>query len=128
MNISMKTLLLGTAAAVALASSALAADKRILKYNADFDPTPLKAFEALIADFEAANPDVDVVLTNFDHEGYKTAIRNFLTADCAGSGQLVRRQPHGALREGRPVPGRHRCLGCQWLQRAAGFVSRLDDH
>jgi multiple sugar transport system substrate-binding protein len=37
--------------------------------------------EALIADFEAANPDIDVQLNNFDHEGYKTAIRNFLTAD-----------------------------------------------
>jgi multiple sugar transport system substrate-binding protein len=37
--------------------------------------------EALIADFEAANPDIDVVFQNFDHEGYKTAIRNFLTAD-----------------------------------------------
>lgn len=81
MNKTLRTVLLGTAAAVALTASALAADKRILKYNADFDPTPLAAFEALIVDFEAANPDVDVVLTNFDHEGYKTAIRNFLTAD-----------------------------------------------
>lgn len=81
MNKTIKTVLLGTAAAVALASSALAADKRILKYNADYDPIPLKAMEALIADFEAANPEIDVQLTNFDHEGYKTAIRNFLTAD-----------------------------------------------
>jgi multiple sugar transport system substrate-binding protein len=37
--------------------------------------------EELIADFEAANPDIDVQLQNFDHEGYKTAIRNFLSAD-----------------------------------------------
>jgi multiple sugar transport system substrate-binding protein len=81
MNMTIKTVLLGTAAALAMTASALAADKRILKYNADFDPPPLKAFEELIADFEAANPDIDVVLTNFDHEGYKTAIRNFLTAD-----------------------------------------------
>jgi multiple sugar transport system substrate-binding protein len=63
------------------AMAAQAQDKRVLKYNADFDPVPLAAMEALITDFEAANPDVDVQLTNFDHEGYKTAIRNFLTAD-----------------------------------------------
>lgn len=68
-------------AALLLSTAAVAQDKRILKYNADYDPIPLAAMEALIADFEAANPDVDVQLNNFDHEGYKTAIRNFLTAD-----------------------------------------------
>lgn len=65
----------------ALAATTAQAQQRVLKYNADFDPIPLAAFEALIADFEAANPDIDVQLNNFDHEGYKTAIRNFLTAD-----------------------------------------------
>jgi multiple sugar transport system substrate-binding protein len=68
-------------AALLLSTSAMAQDKRILKYNADYDPIPLAGMEALIADFEAANPDIDVVLNNFDHEGYKTAIRNFLTTD-----------------------------------------------
>ena len=67
-------------AALLMAGSAMA-EQRVLKYNADYDPIPLAAMEALIADFEAANPDIDVQLTNFDHEGYKTAIRNFLTAD-----------------------------------------------
>lgn len=67
-------------ALLAMSGSAIA-EQRVLKYNADFDPIPLAAMEALIADFEAANPDVDVQLNNFDHEGYKTAIRNFLTAD-----------------------------------------------
>ncbi|MCK5748668.1 MAG: extracellular solute-binding protein, partial [Oricola sp.] len=57
------------------------AQQRTLTYYADFDPAPLAAFEAAIAEFEAANPDIDVQLQNFDHEGYKTAIRNFLTAD-----------------------------------------------
>jgi len=58
------------------------AQTRTLVFNTDTtDPAPKAAFEALIADFEAANPDVDVVVNNFDHEGYKTAIRNFLTAD-----------------------------------------------
>ena len=64
-----------------LAAGAANAQQRVLKYNADYDPIPLAAMEALIADFEAANPDIDVQLNNFDHEGYKTAIRNVLTAD-----------------------------------------------
>ncbi|GAB4382425.1 ABC transporter substrate-binding protein [Albidovulum sp.] len=69
------------AAAVLAPAAASAQDKRILNYYADYDPAPLAAMEGIIADFEAANPDIDVVLQNFDHEGYKTAIRNFLTAD-----------------------------------------------
>ncbi len=64
-----------------LMSSTAMAETRELKYFADFDAIPLAAMEALIADFEAANPEIDVVLQNFDHEGYKTAIRNFLTTD-----------------------------------------------
>ena len=73
----------GAAALVAalLMTTAASAEQRVLKYNADYDPIPLAAMEALIADFEAANPDVDVQLNTFDHEGYKTAIRNFLTTD-----------------------------------------------
>ena len=72
-------LALGTA--FLLATSAMAQDKRVVTWNADYDPIPLAAAEALIADFEAANPEIDIVLTNFDHEAYKNAIRNFLTAD-----------------------------------------------
>ncbi len=67
--------------ATLLMTGSAMAEQRVLKYNADYDPIPLAAMEALIADFEAANPDIDVQLTNFDHEGYKTAIRNFLTTD-----------------------------------------------
>ncbi len=80
MNV-LKSLLLGASAASLLVSASFAQDKRVLVYNADYDPIPLAAMEALIADFEAANPDIDVKINNFDHEGYKTAIRNFLTAD-----------------------------------------------
>ncbi len=71
---------LALTAALLMSGSAFA-EQRVLKYNADYDPIPLAAMEALIADFEAANPDIDVQLNNFDHEGYKTAIRNFLSAD-----------------------------------------------
>ncbi len=71
---------LSLVAALLMTGSAFA-EQRVVTYNADYDPIPLAAMEALIADFEAANPDIDVQLTNFDHEGYKTSIRNFLTAD-----------------------------------------------
>ena len=37
--------------------------------------------EELIAGFTAANPGITVKWNNMDHEGYKSAIRNFLTAD-----------------------------------------------
>ncbi|MCU0832029.1 MAG: extracellular solute-binding protein [Rhizobiaceae bacterium] len=77
----LKTALLGTVAAAVMAGAAFAQDKRVVTWNADYDPIPLAAAEALIADFEAANPDIDIQLTNFDHEAYKNAIRNFLTAD-----------------------------------------------
>ena len=69
----------GLALTLALfAGSSAMAQQRVLNYYADYDPAPLAGMEALIADFEAANPDIDVVLQNFDHEGYKTAIRQFL--------------------------------------------------
>ena len=72
--------LFGLGIAYALfASTALAGE---LVVNSDqTDPAPKKAMEELIAGFEAANPDVKVKWNNFDHEGYKSAIRNFLTAD-----------------------------------------------
>ncbi len=76
-----KTGAMALVAALLLSTSAIAQDKRVVTWNADYDPIPLAATEALIADFEAANPEIDVQLTNFDHEAYKNAIRNFLTAD-----------------------------------------------
>ena len=61
------------------ASTALAGE---LVLNSDqTDPAPKKAMEELIAGFEAKHPDIKVKWNNFDHEGYKSAIRNFLTAD-----------------------------------------------
>ncbi len=76
-----KTSAMALVAALLLSTSAFAQDKRVVTWNGDYDPIPLAAAEALILDFEAANPEIDVQLTNFDHEAYKNAIRNFLTAD-----------------------------------------------
>ena len=75
----LKTGLTGVAIATMMATTALAGE---LVINTDTsDPAPKAAFEALIKGFEAENPDVTVTWNLFDHEGYKTSIRNFLTAD-----------------------------------------------
>ncbi len=67
-----------SAIAVVAASASFAGT---VKYYADYDPAPLAAMQEIIADFEAANPDIKIEFQNFDHEGYKTSIRNFLSAD-----------------------------------------------
>jgi multiple sugar transport system substrate-binding protein len=45
------------------------------------DPAPKAALQGLIDGFKQKHPAVDVKWNNFDSEGYKTAIRNFLTAE-----------------------------------------------
>ncbi len=78
----MRSMLTVTISALAVvAASASFAEQRTVKYYADYDPAPLAAMKEIIADFEAANPDVKIEFQNFDHEGYKTSIRNFLTAE-----------------------------------------------
>jgi multiple sugar transport system substrate-binding protein len=70
----------GLAFALALSTSTAMAGEIVLNSDQS-DPAPKKAMEELIAGFEKANPDIKVKWNNFDHEGYKSAIRNFLTAD-----------------------------------------------
>ncbi|WP_319411585.1 extracellular solute-binding protein [uncultured Cohaesibacter sp.] len=70
----------GIALCACLVSSTALAGELVLNSDQS-DPAPKKAMEELIADFEAANPDIKVKWNNFDHEGYKSAIRNFLSAD-----------------------------------------------
>lgn len=78
MKFKLKTLALGAA----LSLSALAANAGVITLNTDAsDPAPKAAFAALVKSFEAANPGITVKINTFDHEGYKTSIRNFLTAD-----------------------------------------------
>lgn len=79
MKFLLKSALFGVAAGMLLTAPVLAGE---LVINTDTtDPAPKKAFEDLISDFEAANPGIKVKWNNFDHEGYKSSIRNFLTAD-----------------------------------------------
>ena len=47
----------------------------------DPNPGPTAAFEKVVADFDAANPDITVKLSINDREAHKTTIRNFLSAD-----------------------------------------------
>lgn len=62
-------------------ASAVSAHAGTLVFNNDgSDPAPHKAWEALVKGFEAENPDVKIKINVFDHEGFKTSIRNFLTA------------------------------------------------
>jgi multiple sugar transport system substrate-binding protein len=72
--------LLGLGIAFVLSASTALAGELVLNSDQS-DPAPKKAMEELIAGFEAAHPDIKVKWNNFDHEGYKSAIRNFLTAD-----------------------------------------------
>jgi len=62
------------------ASFAAAAGELVINTDAS-DPAPKSAFEAVVKGFEAANPDVKVKVNTFDHEGFKTSIRNFLSAE-----------------------------------------------
>jgi multiple sugar transport system substrate-binding protein len=79
MTFRLKTMLAGAAISALLASQAFAGQ---LVINTDTsDPAPQKAFQYLIDAFQKANPDIKVKWNKFDHEGYKSAIRNFLTAD-----------------------------------------------
>jgi multiple sugar transport system substrate-binding protein len=69
------------AAALSVAAwSAQAAGNLVINTDAS-DPAPKAAWDALAKGFMAANPDVTVKINTFDHEGFKTSIRNFLTAD-----------------------------------------------
>ncbi len=79
----MRNYLTGAASALALmgwlAGSAYAGT---IVINTDTsDPAPKQAMQELIDGFKEAHPDVEVEWNLFDHEGYKTSIRNFLTAD-----------------------------------------------
>jgi multiple sugar transport system substrate-binding protein len=71
----------GVALALALLLAGTAFGGELVLNSDQSDPAPKKAMETLIADFEKANPGVTVKWNNFDHEGYKSAVRNFLQAN-----------------------------------------------
>jgi multiple sugar transport system substrate-binding protein len=65
-----------TALAATVATSAMAGT---LVINSDAsDPAPKEAWAEIINRFEQANPDIEVKYNLYDHESYKTTIRNWL--------------------------------------------------
>jgi multiple sugar transport system substrate-binding protein len=65
----------------AIASATLSmANAGTLVINSDqADPAPKKAFTEIVQKFENENPDITVKYNLYDKEGYKTAIRNWLS-------------------------------------------------
>ena len=61
-------------------STIASAGTLVVNSNQSGEPSK-SAFDAYVAAFSAAHPEVTVVVNEFEHEAYKTAIRNFLTAE-----------------------------------------------
>lgn len=76
-----KTALTG-AASLLLAAAMSCAQAGTLVINSNASDTSVRtAFDAVVKGFSVENPDVDVKVNTFDTEGYKTSIRNFLSAE-----------------------------------------------
>ncbi|MGC6496667.1 MAG: ABC transporter substrate-binding protein [Candidatus Puniceispirillaceae bacterium] len=75
----MKKALAALATAAALIATSASANDLVIIFN-DLNPTPKAAFEKVVEDFKAANPDINVELSINDREAHKPAIRNFLSA------------------------------------------------
>jgi len=69
--------LASTLAATALLSTSAMAGTLVINSDAS-DPAPKAAWAQIIDKFEAANPDIEVKYNLYDHEAYKTTIRNWL--------------------------------------------------
>jgi multiple sugar transport system substrate-binding protein len=67
--------------ALALAIAPAAARADTVTVNADTSGAqPKAAFQDVVKQFEAANPDTQVVLNVYDHESYKQSLPNWLTS------------------------------------------------
>ena len=65
---------------VLFASTVVSAGTLVVNSNQSGESSKA-AFDAYVDAFRAAHPEVTVVVNEFEHEAYKTAIRNFLTAE-----------------------------------------------
>jgi multiple sugar transport system substrate-binding protein len=63
-----------------LTASTARAEKLVINSNQS-NPTVKAIYTKLVEDFKKQNPDLEVVFNTTDHEGYKTAIRNWLTTE-----------------------------------------------
>ncbi|MFQ3231072.1 ABC transporter substrate-binding protein [Reinekea sp.] len=67
-----------TASAISIAMMSQALAGTLVINSNQSDPAPKKAWAELIERFQAENPDITVKVNEYDHEGYKSAIRNWL--------------------------------------------------
>ncbi|HTD15939.1 MAG TPA: extracellular solute-binding protein [Chthoniobacterales bacterium] len=65
---------------LALTPFAVSAEKLVINSNQS-DPAPRETFTKVVDEFKKQNPDLQVEFNTMDHEGYKTAIRNWLTTE-----------------------------------------------
>ncbi|HEX3444189.1 MAG TPA: extracellular solute-binding protein [Chthoniobacterales bacterium] len=66
--------------ALALTPFAAKAEKLVINSNQS-DPAPKETYTKLVEEFKKQHPDLQVEFNTMDHEGYKTAIRNWLTTE-----------------------------------------------
>ncbi|WED28851.1 extracellular solute-binding protein [Vibrio sp. DW001] len=71
-----KNTIVSVCASLAIMNSAYAGT--LIINSGESDPMPKKAWEEVIKKFEIENPDITVKYNLYDHESYKTAIRNWL--------------------------------------------------
>ncbi|MEM9224622.1 MAG: ABC transporter substrate-binding protein, partial [Pseudomonadota bacterium] len=64
-----------------MSGAALAQERELIINYDDLNPAQKTAFEAAVDKFREENPDIKVTTNIQDREAYKTAIRNFLSAD-----------------------------------------------
>lgn len=73
---------LGAGLAVLMALSTGCKSKPVLTINADTsDPAPRRALEEAVDQFRKENPGLEVKVNIFDHESYKTTLRNWLAGE-----------------------------------------------
>lgn len=72
----LKSILVG---AMALSAVSIANAGTLVINSDQADPAPKKAYAEIVAKFEKENPDITVKYNLYDKEGYKTAIRNWLS-------------------------------------------------
>jgi multiple sugar transport system substrate-binding protein len=66
-------------AAFALGLSCAAADNKLVIAANASDPAPRAAFASIVEKFSREHPEIELEVNYYDHESYKTAIRNWLT-------------------------------------------------
>ncbi|NQT58794.1 MAG: extracellular solute-binding protein [Bacteroidetes bacterium] len=78
--ISLALVLILITAGLFAAGEAETSKKLVINSNLS-DPAPKADLAKVVELFKAENPDLEVELNTFDHEAYKTAIRNFLATE-----------------------------------------------